>query len=386
MINLPRVMNELTPRSRRYRISAIFFFYGLCYASWASRIPTIQQNLHLSEAGLGAVLLAMPVGSFITVPFTGYLVGKSGSRKVVIFSVLAYTSMLVFIGFAHTVLQLVIALFFFGSFGNMLNISINTQAIGVEALYQKRILSSFHGVWSLAGLAGASIGTFVIGKSIGTDWHLLAIGIAAFGTALICIPYLLHTDMNQDKKRKAFVMPDKSMMVLGMIAFCSMMCQGAMFDWTGVYFKKVLLADKKWIGVGLNAFMVSMALVRFISDWLTQHTGLRRILQYSGILSAGGLLISVFFPYVVPATLGFIMVGIGVSPVVPLVFSAVGRTKTMSPGVAIAAVSTLGFIGLLIGPPMIGFIAGATSLRISFVILAAIAAMVFVLSFKIKEE
>src|ERR1700755_3275009 len=116
---LPLEMNDISPRSRRIRISAVFFFYGLCYASWASRIPSIQQNLHLTEAGVGAVLLSMPVGSFVTVPFTGWIVGKAGSRKVVIVAALVYTCMLVFIGFAHKVAELVIALFFFGSFGNM---------------------------------------------------------------------------------------------------------------------------------------------------------------------------------------------------------------------------------------------------------------------------
>lgn len=379
-------MNEATPRQRRFRVSSIFFFYGLCYASWAARIPTIQQNLHLNETALGGVLFAMPIGSFLTVPVTGWLVAKAGSRKVVIVSVLVYSSILVCIGFAHTVLQLVLSLFFFGSFGNMLNIAINTQAIGVEALYTKRILSSFHGMWSLAGLAGAAIGTFVMGKAISTAWHLAGIGIFAFGNALICIPWLLHEDINRDKKRKVFVMPDKSMIILGMTAFCSMMCQGAMFDWTGVYFKKVLQVNAAWVGAGLTAFMISMALIRFLADWLTQHLGLKRILQYSGLLSAGGLIVSVCFPYLVPATIGFILVGIGVSPVVPLVFSAVGKSKTLSPGVAIAAVSTLGFIGLLIGPPMIGFVAGATSLKMSFIILAVIAFSVFVLAFKVKED
>ncbi len=379
-------MSEKSPRSRRLHISSIFFFYGLCYASWAARIPTIQQNLHLSETALGAVLFAMPIGSFLTVPLTGWLVAKAGSRKVVIVSVLVYSSMLAAIGFADTVFQLVVALFLFGSFGNMLNISINTQAIGVEALYTKRILSSFHGMWSLAGLVGASIGLFLIGRGVSTSIHLAGIGVFAFGNALICMPYLLYEDINRDKKRKVFVMPDRTMIILGMVAFCSMMCQGAMFDWTGVYFRKVLQVDKAWIGAGLTAFMVSMALVRFIADWLTHHLGLKKILQLSGLLSAGGLIVSVCFPYLVPATIGFILVGVGVSPVVPLVFSAVGKSKTLSPGVAIAAVSTLGFIGLLIGPPMIGFVAGATSLKISFIILAAISLVVFVLAFKVKEE
>jgi MFS family permease len=203
---------------------------------------------------------------------------------------------------------------------------------------------------------------------------------------LICAPYLLREDINADKTRKVFVLPNKSMLILGMIAFCSMMCQGALFDWTGVYFKKVMTVDKEWIGAGYTAFTVSMALVRFVTDRITAYTGLKRVLFYSGIATALGLLLIVFFPYLVPAIIGCMLGGIGVSPSVPLVFSAAGKTKGMSPGVAIAAVSTLGFIGLLIGPVLIGFIAGATSLKVSFVIIALIGLIFSALSLKVKEE
>lgn len=368
------------------RVSAMFFFYGLSYASWASRIPTIQQSLHLNEGALGGVLLAMPVGSFVTVPFTGYIVSKKGSRKVVMVSSLLYAGLLACIGFSHTIVQLVISLFFFGSFGNMLNISVNTQAIGIEALYGRRILSSFHAVWSCAGIAGAGIGQFLMGKSISTSTHLLCISICVFIAMILCMPYLLDEDINSDKKRKAFVLPGKSMILLGMIAFCSMMCQGALFDWTGVYFKKVLVVDSHWIGAGFTAFTMSMALIRFVTDRLTQAIGFKKILFYSGIFTAAGLLMCVFMPYLVPALIGCVLAGIGVSPAVPLVFSAAGKSKQMSPGVAIAAVSTLGFVGLLIGPPLIGFVAKATSLKISFIIIGAIGLVFAGLSLLSKEE
>ena len=151
--------------ARRISISLFFFFYGFIYASWASRIPTIQQKLDLSETVLGATLLAMPVGSFLTLPISGYLTSKAGSRKVVIISSLLYCCWFTAIGFAQSVLQLTICLFLFGSAGNMLNISINTQAIALEVLYKKIIISSFHGMWSIAGLFAASLGTYFIGKA-----------------------------------------------------------------------------------------------------------------------------------------------------------------------------------------------------------------------------
>lgn len=379
-------MSNYTARARRIHISAIFFFYGLSYASWASRIPSIQQNLRLSEAALGAVLLAMPVGSFVTVPFTGLMVAKLGSRKVVMVSSLLYSIMLACIGYAYTTFHLIITLFLFGSFGNMLNISINTQAIGVEAMYGKRILSSFHAVWSTAGIAGAGIGSYIMGIGVSTHIHLLSISACVFIAMITCMSYLLQEDINSDKKRKVFVLPNKGMVLLGLIAFCSMMCQGAMFDWAGVYFKKVLAVDKAWVGAGFTAFTISMALIRFVTDRLTYATGLKKILFYSGICTAVGLVLCVSLPYLIPGIIGCMLVGIGVSPAVPLVFSAAGKSKNMSPGVAIAAVSTLGFIGLLIGPPLIGFVAGATSLKISFVILACIGLTFAGLALAVKEE
>jgi predicted MFS family arabinose efflux permease len=280
----------------------------------------------------------------------------------------------------------VLSLFLFGSFGNMLNISVNTQAIGVEAIYKKRILSSFHGVWSMAGLAGASIGAYVLGLGIGSGAHLLGIAIFAAATMCVCIPYLLVDDVNRDKARPVFVKPDQRLLVLGVIAFCSMMCQGAMFDWTGIYFKKVLIVDKTLVGVGLTAFTVSMALTRFLADWLTHHAGLKTMLRFSGILPAAGLLLAVALPNIYGATIGFMLVGVGVSPVLPLLFSVAGKSANMSPGLAIAAVSTLGFVGLLIGPPLIGFVAGATSLKISFLILAGLGLFVTVFAGRVQNN
>jgi len=379
-------MIELSPRARRRGISAIFFFYGLSYASWTARIPSIQQSLHLTDAALGGVLFGMPVGSFITLPFSGWLVAKVGSRKVVITAAFLYCCMLACIGFSHSILQLVLSLFFFGSFGNMLNISINTQAIGVEALYKKRILASFHGVWSLAGLAGASAGGYFLGLGLDAGPHLLGVALFAAVTMLVSLPYLLSEDINRDAKRPVFVKPDKRLLVLGVIAFCSMMCQGAMFDWTGIYFKKVLLTNKSLIGLGLTAFTISMAITRFVADRLTHKIGLKKMLLFSGLLPAVGLVLAVAFPNVITATLGFMLVGVGVSPVLPLLFSAAGKSSKMSPGMAIAAVSTLGFVGLLIGPPLIGFISGVSSLKTSFLILAALGLFVSIFAAWVESE
>jgi MFS family permease len=376
-------------QARRISISLFFFFYGFIYASWASRIPSIQQKLNLSETALGAVLLAMPVGSFLTLPFSGHLTAKLGSRKVVMMSSLIYSCLVAGIGFSPSVVVLTVCLFLFGSAGNMLNISINTQAIALEVLYKKVIISSFHGMWSVAGLIAATVGTYFIGKAVPVQFHFFLIASIAFVSFVMCMRYLLHDNHDNrepETKRPFFQRPDKAFLGLGIIAFCSMICSGAMFDWSGVYFKKVVTNDRAFIGVGYTAFMVSMTAIRFITDWLTQHIGFKKIIVCCGIFTTVGLLLAVFFPYLWSATIGMLFVGVGVSPVVPLVFSAAGKSKVLSPPVAIAAVSSIGFIGLLIGPPVIGFIAGITSLKISFLILSFFGVIITITSLMKKQE
>lgn len=372
--------------ARRIAISTCFFLFGFLFATWASRIPNIQQRLNLSEAGLGATLLAMPVGSFLTVPFSGYFASKIGSKKVIILASLFYCSLLIGIGFSQTAWQLTLCLFLFGSAGNMINISINTQAIALEKLYKRTIISSFHGVWSVAGLCAASLGTYFMGKAFPVPYHFSLIAIISIISFLLCFPHLLIETLKPQERRPFFTKPDKAFWGLGLIAFCSMICQGAMFDWSGVYFKKVVLAQPAYIGLGYTAFMISMTTIRFITDWLTHRMGFRKIMVLCGLFATVGLLLAVFFPYLWPATIGMLFVGIGVSPAVPLVFSAAGKSNILPPAVAIAAVSSIGMIGLLIGPPIIGFIAGLTSLKISFLILSLFGSAIIVFTLLLKRQ
>jgi MFS family permease len=354
----------------RMAVGAMFFFQGLTFASWASRIPTIQQLLGLNEAALGAMLLALPIGLMVSLPFAGWLVARFGSRKVVLAAALAYSAVLVSLGFAQNTLQLASALFVYGFCGNLLNIAINTQAVGVEALYKKSIMASFHGLWSLAGFTGAAVGSLMIGLDVLPAYHfLLAMALVWVGVA-ICYRYILREDLNSDGNQPLFAKPDKSLVNLGLIAFCAMICEGAMFDWSGVYFKKVVMAEPAWLGAGYTAFMLTMALGRFVADGFTHRFGLQNTLKLSGLLTASGLLLAVVMPGLWTAISGFLLVGAGVSSVVPLVYSAAGRSKVLTPGVALAAVSTIGFLGFLIGPPLIGFVAGAFSLQASFSIIA----------------
>lgn len=357
-------------RNYRIAVSSLFFLSGLCFSSWAARIPSIQQKLQLNDAGLGTVLLSLPVGLMISLPLAGWLVAKFGSRIIVIASAVLYTLTLPFIGFAQQSWQLMCVLFIFGFGGNLLNIAMNTQGVSVEAIYGRSILASFHGIWSLAGFTGAAIGTFMISQHIAPYIHFLLISGIALLIVISAWSYTLTKDTNAHINQPIFAKPDKSLLNLGIIAFCCMICEGAMFDWSGVYFQNVVKAKASWIGAGYTAFMSTMAAGRFVADWLVTRFGIKTILQTSGVVIAFGLSIAIIFPDIGSSIAGFILVGAGVSSVVPLVYSAAGKSKKVSPGVALAAVSTIGYLGFLIGPPIIGFIAQASSLRVSFILIA----------------
>ncbi|RZJ70573.1 MFS transporter [Flavobacterium sp.] len=361
-----------SPRTYRITVSTLFFMAGLCFASWASRIATIQEKLGLNEAELGGVLLALPVGLMLSLPISGWAVSKIGSRKVLAASLALYGTTLVFLGLVDSVSVLVLCLVFFGMASNAVNISVNTQAVATETLYPKPIMASFHGLWSLAGFVGAGIGTFMIGNNVETVTHFLIIGGIVLVAVGICWGFL-HDDTGKSEPGPAFVKPDKFLITLGAIAFCSMIIEGAMFDWSTIYFKKVVMAEKGWIGAGYTAGMCAMASGRFVADWFSHKFGLKTTLQTSGILSFLGCVTVVVFPTLIPALLGFLLIGAGISSVVPMIYSVAGKSTTMKPGPAIAAVSTISFAGFLIGPPMIGFIGELFSLKISFLFLATMA-------------
>jgi MFS family permease len=361
----------------------MFFMAGLCFASWASRIATIQQMLSLSDAALGGVLFALPVGLMLSLPLSGWLVTKIGSRKLLAAALSTYGLTLITLGAATEVYQLVGCLVIFGLASNATNIAVNTQAVATEGLYIKPIMASFHGVWSMAGFIGAGIGTLMIGLNIAPFVHFILIAFITIISVAVSWSYL-HNDHSPASTGPAFVIPDQSLITLGLIAFCSMIVEGAMFDWSVVYFKKIILAEKAWIAAGYTACMCTMAMGRFVADQFSAKFGLKITLQVSGALSTVGLLIAVIFPKMLTAIIGFMLVGAGISSVVPMVYSAAGKSKNMLPGAAIAAVSTISFVGFLIGPPVIGFLAGAFTLRISFIFLAAMGASVVILSTKAK--
>ncbi len=352
----------------RWAVALVYFSMGLCFSSWASRIPHIKTALHLNDALFGSILFALPAGQFLMMPFSGKLVTRFGSHRILPFSLPVYTLCLGSIGFVREGWQLAVALFAFGLSGNLCNISINTQGVSAERLYQKPIMASFHGGWSLAGFTGALTGLLMTNLKVAPNWHFISIILVVWTIVFFNYPFLIRTGFgsNSEARRRFFNKPDRRLLQLGMIGFCSMASEGAMFDWSGVYFKDVVKAPSSVVVLGYTSFMIMMATGRFLADYLISKIGRKRLLQVSGVMISTGLFTSVLFPYLVSCTLAFMMVGLGVSSVVPTVYSQAGKQGKIPPGIALATVSSVSFLGFLMGPPLIGYISEMAGLRYSF--------------------
>ena len=377
-----------SPKQIRMAVAALFFVSGFGFSSFASRIPTIQQNLHINEAQLGTALFAIPFGLVCMLPLTGYILGKYESRYGLLIGSSFYNICLCLLGYVTNLWQLMAVLLVFGGARNLMNIAVNAQSLGVQKLYSKSIITTFHGIWSITGFVGGFIGGQMIGHDISLRVHFEIAAFICFVLIGIFFKDTVRNDVKQPEegaKRVLYHFPKGPLLILGIIAFCCMTCEGIMFDWSGIYFQKVVHATKQNITTGYVAFMCAAAIARFTGDWVINKLGTKKVLQIGSSFAFVGFLVSIAFPYLISATIGFILVGIGISCIVPLIMALAGKTSGKSAGIAIASVSTISYFGFLFGPPLIGYVAQAANLQWSFGLgLIISAAMLLLVSMKIE--
>lgn len=382
---------KITKKSylNRVRLATSLFFFGMgfCFATWASRIPDIKSALHLSEAALGTLLFAMPIGQLFAMPFSGKVVTKYGSRTITLWGLILYAACLPLIGLVTEKWELAIGLFLFGLFGNFCNIAVNTQGVYTQQLFDKPIIGSFHGSWSLAGFFGALTGLLMLALELTVLQHF---GIA-FAFVLIIIAtnqkFMIKSKAKQATENATYSFwknPDKNLLLLGLICFCGMASEGIMFDWSGVYFKEIIKAPGALVVLGYTTFMISMASGRFLSDFLVARYGARKVLIISGLVISTGLYSAVLWPYLIPCTFAFMLVGFGVSNVVPIIFNVAGNNENVPTGIALTIVTSISFLGFLMGPPLIGYIAELTSLKLSFAFIGVFGVLVSLLVWRLK--
>lgn len=372
----------------RFAVGMFYFGMGLSFATWASRIPDIQTALHLTKGDLGSILFALPMGQLIIMPFSGKMVTRFGSHRILIFSLMMYVLCLANLGLAASALQLSLGLFLFGVFGNLANIAVNTQGVYTEVLFKKTIMSSFHGMWSFAGFTGALVGLGMLALKLTPFHHFLIVGGIVLLMVVFNFKFLIKAKEKikhkTSEKKKLFVKPDSSLLWLGVIGFCSMASEGVMFDWSGVYFKDIVKAPGPLVILGYTSFMIMMAGGRFLGDGLINKFGRERVMQISGVMISVGLFTAVFLPYIIPCTLAFMLVGLGVATIVPTVYSMAGKNPTVPAGEALTIVSSVSFLGFLMGPPVIGHIAEAFGLQFSFAFIGIFGVLIAFMVAKIR--
>jgi MFS family permease len=368
----------------RIATNILFFLNGMSFASWASRIPDMKEFLKLGDAELGTVLFAGPIGSLSALPVAGILISKFGSRNIALFSMFFYFFSMPFLGNANSIIQLAIAFFVFGFGGDLLNISMNVQAVNVEKIQQRSIMSSFHAVFSIGFMIGAAFGGFIANENISVFNHLTFMGTTDLLIGIIIYRFLVKSDQHTDKAQPLFALPDRGLILLGIIAFCGMLSEGAMADWSTLYYKQILNNTRGFATAGFTAFSVMMVVGRIFGDKIVNSFGLRKTLLINCLIVFLGMFVALISLNPISVVIGFGITGLGLSTIVPLIYSEAGHSKTMSAGVALAAITTVGMGGFLLGPVLIGFLSEFSSLRIALSSLIILGLLGAFLTTKIK--
>jgi MFS family permease len=343
----------------------LFFLNGVVLATWAIRIPAVQARLTLSTGELGTALLGTACGALVAMNVSGYLAARFGSRSVTVIAAIALCLMLPLLALAPALPILVLTLVLFGASNGSMDVAMNAQGVAVERRYGRPIFNSFHACFSLGGLIGALAGGLVASHNIAPLPHFLGVALLSAILTLSVARFLLPAETDAQGTAVAFARPTRAILALGLVAFCVVLGEGAMADWSAIYLNGTLRSGAGLAAAGYAAFSMVMALGRGMGDRLTLRLGPGTMMQLGGLVAATGLTLALVVSWIPLALVGFALVGAGFSVVFPLTLSAAGRNSKQPAGTAIAAVATCGYAGFLVGPPVIGFVADALSLRIA---------------------
>lgn len=343
-------------------VVCFFFANGAVFGSWAARLPAVQERLDLADAELGVALLGIGLGALVAMPPAGALAARAGSRHPTTVAAVAQCATLPLLATVPNLEGLIAATILFGIWASVLDLSMNAQAVAVERAYGRPIMSSFHGFFSVGGFAGAGGASLAVSLDLSLAQHFLVTAILIGGLALVSGRALVPDA--ESRAAPLFARPTSSLLALGAVAFCVLLSEGAVADWSAVYLHNVTHADPAIAALGFAMFSIAMTVGRLVGDRVTTRLGPVRVVRLGAAFAAAGLSIGLLVENPAVAIAGFVCVGLGIAVTFPLVMSASSRRHDQAPAAALAAVSTAGYTGFLVGPPLIGFIAGATNLRL----------------------
>ncbi|MGB3587857.1 MAG: MFS transporter [Tunicatimonas sp.] len=369
----------------RIAVSVVFFVNGAGFASWVPHIPLIRQRFEMSESELGLTLLIIAIGAIIAMPVAGGIIEKIGSKRVVSFASVGFCLLLAVLLLMPNYLSLGILLFLFGMVNGSMDVAMNSHGVLVEQKYGRAIMSSFHGLFSTGGLVGAGLASAFLALGFTPAQHMLFVLSILLVLVLIALRFLLPAENivkdTSQKKEPLLVFPSQKLVwYLALLGFFILMVEGAMADWTAIHIMDLPNATASLAAMGFAGFSLTMAIGRLLGDKIIRVVGHSKVLRFGSVVAALGLLIVVLVPQVWGAVVGFGLVGVGLSNVVPIIFSSAGYANPDAPGRGIAAVTTMGYFGFLIGPPLIGFIAEGISLNGAWLMLTIFLGLVVVLA------
>jgi fucose permease len=367
-------------------VALIFFVNGFVYASWVPRLAEIRSGLALSEGELGIALLMLAIGALVAMPVTGGLIARYGSRILTAATVGLLGLALPPVAFAGGLAWLCLAFLLYGAATGALDVSMNAQGIAVERAYRRPIMSSLHGMFSIGAMAGAGVTGLVASQGVGIVAQLLTTGAVTMVLGPLLARVLLPAHADAGGRGEGFVLPDRRLVALGLIAFCGLLGEGAMGDWSAVYLDQSLGADVQVAAMAFAVFSLTMALGRFSGDRVVARFGGGAVVCGGGALAALGLGATLLIGRPEAAIVGFGLIGAGLSCIFPVALSAAARTPGMAAGTAIAGVCTIGYLGFLIGPPAIGGLAELVGLPAALGAVVLLFVLIVVLGNRASER
>ena len=375
----------LSRKLRKARISTLFIFLvcGIGLATWVPMVPLAKIRLQLNDATLGLILLCLGAGAMTIMPFTGSLINKFGSRIIMLIAALMIAAVLPLLLFASTSISLAVSLYLFGIAIGAIDVSMNAQAVIIQERTGKYIMSSFHGLFSLGGLIGSLGLGFFLGLGLSSTVAIFSISGLLILISLSQYSNLLPHSEEKKVDTAMLIIPKGRVLVLGLMCFVAFLAEGAILDWSAVFLQFHRNFTESTSGIGFAAFSVAMATMRISGDKLIHRFSSQKVVLYGSVIAAIGILSAIIIPFGIATIIGFVLVGIGCANIVPVFFSTAGNLPDMSPSASIAGVTTLGYIGQLAGPALLGFVAELTSLPLA---LGSVSILLLIVAFTFKEK
>ena len=353
------------PACRANRL--MFLMIGVANACWAVMVPYAKIRLQLDDAVLGSILLTLGCGAMLAMPLTGMLLKHWGSAQVIRISGASMVLLIPALAVAPSAILLAVALFLFGALIGMIDISVNNQAVVIENMAARPLMSSFHGLFSLGGLLGGAALAGLLKSGLPLLICSIAVGVACAAICLTQYRHLVqHTEQTASSSKTHLAFNNGTVLLIGLLCFCAFLTEGAMLDWGAVFLHFERGVAETAAGIGYAAFSIAMAAGRLTGDRVIKALGPFKVVLGGGLLSALGLVVIVLAPYTWLSLFGFVMVGLGASNVVPVLFGAASRVPGVDASASLPTVVMLGYTGMLAGPALVGYAARATSLPWAF--------------------